>query len=31
MVGEIIVGESSGPAEAAAPTGVSHDFTQLTL
>ena len=27
MVGEIIVGESSGPAEAAAPTGVSHDFT----
>jgi nitrite reductase (NO-forming) len=27
MVGEIIVGESAGPAEAAAPTGVSHDFT----
>jgi nitrite reductase (NO-forming) len=27
MVGEIIVGESEGPAEAAAPTGVSHDFT----
>lgn len=27
MVGEIIVGESTGPAEAAAPTGVSHDFT----
>ena len=27
MVGEIIVGESSGPAEAAPPTGVSHDFT----
>jgi len=26
MVGEIIVGESTGPAEAAAPTGVSHDF-----
>ncbi len=26
MVGEIIVGESAGPAEAAAPTGVSHDF-----
>jgi len=26
MVGEIIVGESSGPAEAAAPTGVSHNF-----
>ena len=27
MVGEIVVGASSGPAEAAAPTGVSHDFT----
>ncbi|MFQ5439856.1 MAG: plastocyanin/azurin family copper-binding protein [Nitrosopumilaceae archaeon] len=27
MVGEIIVGDSEGPAEAAAPTGVSHDFT----
>jgi len=27
MVGEIIVGASEGPAEAAAPTGVSHDFT----
>jgi nitrite reductase (NO-forming) len=27
MVGEIIVGESTGPAEAAAPTGVNHDFT----
>ena len=27
MVGEIIVGESAGPAEAAAPTGVSHDFS----
>ena len=27
MVGEIVVGESEGPAEAAAPTGVSHDFT----
>jgi len=27
MVGEIIVGESEGPAEAAAPTGVSHEFT----
>ena len=27
MVGEIIVGASTGPAEAAAPTGVSHDFT----
>jgi nitrite reductase (NO-forming) len=27
MVGEIIVGEASGPAEAAAPTGVSHDFS----
>jgi len=27
MVGEIIVGESKGPAMAAAPTGVSHDFT----
>ena len=27
MVGEIIVGPSEGPAEAAAPTGVSHDFT----
>ncbi|MFB5606525.1 MAG: plastocyanin/azurin family copper-binding protein [Candidatus Nitrosomaritimum yanchengensis] len=27
MVGEIIVGESSGPAEAAAPTGISHDFS----
>ena len=27
MVGEIIVGASSGPAAAAAPTGVSHDFS----
>jgi len=27
MVGEIIVGASSGPAKAAAPTGVNHDFT----
>ncbi|HUT06357.1 MAG TPA: plastocyanin/azurin family copper-binding protein [Nitrosopumilaceae archaeon] len=27
MVGEIIVGESTGPAEAAAPTGVSHDLS----
>jgi len=27
MVGEIIVGASEGPAEAAAPTGVSHDFS----
>ena len=27
MVGEIIVSGSSGPAVAAAPTGVSHDFT----
>ena len=27
MVGEIIVGASSGPATAAAPTGVSHDFS----
>ena len=27
MVGEIIVGASSGPAEAAAPTGVSHEFS----
>ena len=27
MVGEIIVGASEGPAEAAAPTGVSHDLT----
>jgi len=27
MVGEIIVGESEGPAEAADPTGVSHEFT----
>ena len=27
MVGEIIVGASEGPAEAAAPTGVNHDFT----
>jgi len=27
MQGEIIVGESSGPAQAAAPTGVSHDFS----
>lgn len=27
MVGEIIVGASKGPAMAAAPTGVSHDFT----
>jgi len=27
MVGEIIVGASEGPAEAAGPTGVSHDFT----
>ena len=27
MVGEIIVGASAAPAEAAAPTGVSHDFT----
>ena len=27
MVGEIIVGASEGPAEAAAPTGVSHEFS----
>ena len=27
MVGEIIISGSSGPAVAAAPTGVSHDFT----
>ena len=27
MVGEIIVGESAGPAKAAPPTGVSHDFS----
>jgi len=27
MVGEIIVGPSKGPAVAADPTGVSHDFT----
>ncbi|RDJ32215.1 MAG: hypothetical protein DWQ18_09125 [Crenarchaeota archaeon] len=27
MVGKIVVGPSEGPAEAAAPTGVSHDFT----
>ncbi len=27
MVGSIIVGESSGPAAAAAPTGVSHEFS----
>jgi len=27
MQGEIVVGASSGPAQAAAPTGVSHDFS----
>jgi len=27
MEGQIVVGESAGSAEAAAPTGVSHDFT----
>ena len=27
MVGEIVVGASGAPAEAAAPTGVSHDLT----